>query len=95
MNEVNVRATKDQIHEFLESILWKDIKRELGAWKTGFKNEMMNIVSEAEGENPSSATVLMHMGDIHGRVKAVEYLLELPHVFLQILEDQAMDREDR
>jgi hypothetical protein len=44
MNEVNVRATKDQIHEFLESILWKDIKRELGAWKTGFKNEMMSIV---------------------------------------------------
>ena len=93
MNGVNVRATKDQINEFLESILWKDIKRELGAWKTGFKNEMLNIVSEAENENPSSATVLMHMGDIHGRIKAVEYLLELPYVFLQVLEDKTMDKE--
>lgn len=92
---MEVRATKDQIEEFLSSILWKDIKRELGYWKKGFSGEMMSIVSDAEAENPSTAAVLMHMGDINGRVKAVDYLLELPKIFLQILEDEAGDKEDR
>ena len=92
---MEVRATRDQIEEFLNSILWKDIKRELGYWKKGFSGEMMGIVSSAEAENPSTAAVLMHMGDINGRIKAVDYLLELPKVFLQILEDEAIDKEDR
>ena len=92
---MEVRATRDQIEEFLNSILWKDIKRELGYWKKGFSGEMMGIVSIAEAENPSTAAVLMHMGDINGRIKAVDYLLELPKVFLQVLEDEAVDKEDR
>ena len=92
---MEVRATKDQIEDFLTSILWKDIKRELGYWKKGFNQELMNIVSDSETDNHSTATVLMHMGDIHGRIKAVDYLLELPKVFLQILEDKADDKEDR
>ena len=56
---------------------------------------MMGIVSDAEAENPSTAAVLMHMGDINGRVKAVDYLLELPKIFLQVLEDEAEVKEDR
>jgi hypothetical protein len=92
---MEVRATRDQVEEFLNSILWKDIKRELGYWKKGFNQELMGIVSDSITENPSTATVLMHMGEIHGRVKAVDYLLELPKIFLQILEDEADDKEDR
>lgn len=92
---MKVRATRDQINDFMESILWKDIKRELGSWKTSFRKEMLSIVSEAETENPSSASVLMHMGDIHGRIKAVDYLLGLPSILLGVLEDQMGNEEDR
>ena len=86
--KVTVRATRDQIEEFKSSILWKDIKRELGAWKTGFRQELESIVTDASDNNPSTASVLLHMGDINGRIKTVDYLLSIPDVFLQILEDQ-------
>jgi len=89
--EITVRATKGQIQDFLESFLWKDMKRELGAWKKGFDSEMRSIVEDSTVENPSTATVLMRMGDINGRVKAVDYLLSLPNIFLHILEEQRDD----
>lgn len=91
MNEMKVRATKGQIEEFIDSILWKDFKRELGAWKHGFEQELKSIVDNAADENPSTAKVLMHLGDINGRLKAVDYLLSLPNIFLQLLEDQKDD----
>lgn len=91
MNEMKVRATKGQIEEFIDSILWKDIKRELGAWKRGFEQELKSIVDNASDTNPSSASVLMHLGDINGRLKAVDYLLSIPNIFLQLLEDQKDD----
>jgi len=88
---ITVRATKDQITDFMESLLWKDIKNELVAWKKGFQIEMLGIVEDSTESNPSTATVLMHIGDINGRMKAVDYLLSLPNIFLQILEDQKDD----
>ena len=33
--EVQVNATKNQIEEFKESVLWQDIKRELDFWVEG------------------------------------------------------------
>jgi len=86
-----VRSTKGEIERFIGSILWKDMKRELGAWKKGFRVENESIVDDAEEKNPSTATVLMHIGDINGRMKTVDYLLSLPTIFLQILEDQKDD----
>ena len=91
METVEVNATKDQIEEFLESPLWADIVRELKAWSIGFNREMMSIVDNAEGENLSTASVLLHMGDLNGRQKAVDYMLSLPNVFLSILEDRKDD----
>ena len=88
---MTVRATREQITDFIESLLWKDMKRELGAWKKGFDNEMKTIVDDAASTNPSTANVLLHMGDLNGRLKAVDYLLSLPNIFLQILEDQKDD----
>ena len=89
---MEVRTTRGQIEEFIDSILWKDMRREPTLWKTAFRREMETIVDEAADGNPSTAAVLMHMGDINGRIKAVDYLLEIPRVFLQILEDEAMDK---
>lgn len=88
LSQMIVNSTKDQIEEFKESILWTDIKRELLAWKRGFAEEMSTIVDEAAMENPSTAAVLLHMGDLNGRQKAVDYILALPDVFLSILEDK-------
>ena len=89
-----VRATRDQIKEFMDSILWKDIKRELGVWKKAFRAEGESIVEDTEENNSSTANVLLHMGDISGRIKTVDYLLSLPTIFLQILEDQKEDKID-
>jgi predicted TIM-barrel fold metal-dependent hydrolase len=88
MELINIRATKDQLIELKESILWADITAELEVWKQGFNDEMMSIVDGAADANPSTAAVLLHMGDLNGRQKAVDYLLSLPDVFLQILEDK-------
>jgi len=88
MEEVRVNATKDQINELKESILWNDIVNELTMWKQGFNDEMMTIVDDSRDLNSSTAAVLLHMGDLNGRQKAVDYLLSLPDVFLQILEDK-------
>ena len=89
--EVTVYATKDQITDFKESLLWKDMLRELGMWKVGFELEYSSIVDNAAQHNPSTASVLLHMGDINGRIKAVDYMASLPDIFLQILEDKKDD----
>ena len=90
-NEVLIRATKGQIEDFLNSILWKDIRHELRKWKKGFKDEGDIIVDEAIDTNPSTASVLLHMGDLRGRAKAVDYLTKIPNIFLQILEEKEND----
>ncbi len=88
LDEIRVRVTKGDLVEFKNSILWKDIRRELISWKKGFDSELRSIVDNAATTNPSSATVLMHMGDINGRTKAVDYLLSIPDVFIGILESE-------
>lgn len=93
MEEIRVTATRVAIEEFLESSLWKDIKRELETWKTAFSDEMNAIVDNAADSNPTTAQVLMHLGDLNGRRKAVDYFLTLPSVFLQFLEDNKDDTE--
>lgn len=91
--EVQVNATKEAIEEFRESILWKDIVTELLSWKQAFADEMMSIVEEASDTNPSSASVLMHMGDLHGRQKAVDYMIGIPEMFLQLVIDRKQSKE--
>ena len=94
MDSINIRATKDQILDLKESVLWADIVNELAIWKQGFNDEMMPIVDNAADTNPSTASVLLHMGDLNGRQKAVDYLLSLPDVFLQILEDRKLTNKE-
>ena len=94
MKELKVNATRDQIEEFKESVIWQDIRRELFSWQRGFNKEMMSIVDEAASENPSTASVLLHMGDLNGRQKAVDYLISLPDVFLSLKEEEIREREE-
>ncbi len=86
MEGLEIHATKDQILELKESVIWKDIVDELNMWKLGCNNEMLSIVGDAEDNNPSTATVLMHLGDLNGRIKAVEYMINILDVFLSFKE---------
>jgi len=92
-NEILVRATIDQITDFKESMLWKDIKRELAMWKKRFQSEYDEVVGDCINGGKESASVLTHLGDLHGRGAAIDYLLQLPDVFLQILEDQKTEEK--
>ena len=91
---MEVRATKDQIEEFKESFLWQDFVAELEHWRDMFPNEMYSIVETAADDNPSTANVLMHMGDINGRNKAIDYMLGLPDMFLELLKLESEENED-
>lgn len=86
--QLMVNATRDQIEDFINSVLWKDIRRELLKWKKDFNLEIDQITDDAKENNPSTASVLLHIGDINGRKKAIDYLLSLPNVLLQVLIDQ-------
>lgn len=85
---ITVNATRRQIEEFKSSILWQDITRELGFWTEGFERERDAIVENAAKDNPSTATILLHLGDINGRKKAVAYFEQILDVFLDVLEDK-------
>jgi hypothetical protein len=95
MEGIQVRVSKEAIEEFKESILWADIVEELKSWKEGFNREMLSIVDDAESSNPSTASVLLHMGDLNGRQKAVDYFLSLPDVFIDILNAAKEDKESK
>lgn len=91
---LEINATKDQIKELKSSILWADIINELNNWKEGFNAEMMSIVDTSADSNPSTASVLLHMGDLNGRQKAVDYMLGILDVFLSIQETNKTDEID-
>jgi len=95
MNNLSVRATKQQILDFKESILWKDIVNELNMWKESFNAEMLSIVDESASDNPSTATVLLHLGDLNGRQKAVDYVLGILDIFLSIIESKEQENDSR
>ena len=91
MSDITVRATKGQVEDLKQSILWDDIVEELETWKEGFVQEMCSIVDDAAENNPSTAAVLLHMGEINGRNKAVDYMIGILDVFLSILEEKKDD----
>lgn len=95
MEQMELRTTKDQINEFKESILWADMTVELNNWKEAFRMEQESIVEVAAENNPSTASVLLHMGDINGRIKAVDFILNLPDLLLSFLEDKDGTRRNK
>ena len=79
---MRIDATKDQIKSFTESLLWADMRRELVIWRKSFEQERASIVDNAAEGNPSTAAILLQMGDINGRIKAVDYIMALPGMFI-------------
>lgn len=91
---MKVYSTKAQIENFKESLIWKDICRELDFWVEGFNHEAESIVDTIKNENLSTAATLTWIGNIDGRKKAVEYMKQLPDIFLSILNDAKEEKED-
>ena len=87
-----IRSTKSQIEEFKKSFIWKDIVDELDTLTKNAQLEY-DIVGEPHIDDagykivPNSSETLIHLGDIKGRRKAVNYFLNIPDILLQILED--------
>ena len=88
------RASQEAIKEFKKSILWADMRDELLFWLEGFKDEQEGITDDAIEGNKSTASVLMHLGDLTGRKKAVNYLLGMLDVFLSEFEVKKEDKKD-
>ena len=85
---VVINATKDQINILKGSILWADIVAELKRWVEMFKAENSNTVADCIRGEISGATTIARLSDIHGRERTIDYLLSIPDIFLQILEDR-------
>ncbi len=94
MEMIQIRTSIEEVEAFKESILWADMIEELNSWKKGFNREMLSIVDEAASGNPSTASVLMHMGDLNGRQKAVDYFMSLPDIFIDLLKEQKEEKKD-
>lgn len=85
---VTVNATKAQIEDFKESVLWTDICRELDFWVEGFNREADSIVDRVKAENLSTAATLTWIGNLDGRKRTVEYVKQILDVFLNIIEER-------
>ena len=91
--DIQINATKGQIEELKESIIWQDICRELDFWTEGFNNEEGSIVDRIASENLSTPATLTLLGSIDGRKKAVIYFKNILDVFLNVLEEKENDSE--
>lgn len=89
--EVTISATKGQIEEFKESLLWADIKLELTMWKNQFKDEPIQLATNARNNQENTASVLVHLGSLEGRHMAIDYMLGILDVFLQLKEEEEED----
>jgi len=85
-----------QIEEFKSSMLWSDFKDELIQLATNAQLEY-DLVGESHVDDqgfkivPNQSETLIHLGDIKGRRKAVQYFLSIPDILIQILEDKQDD----
>jgi len=87
-----IMSTKSEIEEFVESMVWKDFVNELKILYALAQSEY-DLVGEpkTDGTMPNMSETLIHLGDIKGRKKAVDYFLEVPNILLQQLEDEKDD----
>jgi len=94
--EETIRSTKSQIEDFKESFIWLDMVDELKNLALLAQIEY-DLVGEPHIDDdghkivPNSSETLIHLGEIKGRRKAVAYFLDIPNIFLQILEGQKND----
>jgi hypothetical protein len=91
MKEKKVRSTKAQLTEFRNSFIWLDIIDELHLLSRQSLIEY-DLVGEPHVDDqgfkvvPNTSETLIHLGDIKGRRKAIQYFLNILDVLTQSLE---------
>ena len=91
MEDLIIRSTKLQIEDFKESMIWLDILDELNQLAEQSKSEY-DIVGEPFKNDsgyrvaPTTAETLIHLGDIKGRRKAIDYFRDIPDILLSNIE---------
>ena len=93
-----IKSTKSQVEEFVESFIWKDMLDELEALEKRTFAEYLTIgMTEHDKDGneikPTTADVLMHVGELRGHLKALNYFRGLPEIFLQYFEEKENDSE--
>ena len=96
LDEKSIRSSKSEVEEFKDSFVWLDIMDELNdlAKRAQLEYDLLgepHIDDSGHMVTPDSAKVLIDLGHIKGRRKAVSYFLNIPDIFLQILEDKKDD----
>ena len=101
LDESTIRASKSEVEEFKDSLVWLDIMDELNDLAKRAELEY-DLVGEPHVDDsghmivPNTSETLIHLGEIKGRRKAVSYFLNIPDILLQILEDKKDDlKRDR
>ena len=96
LDEKSIRSSKSEVEEFKDSFVWLDIMDELNDLAKRAELEY-DLVGEPHIDDsghmivPNTSETLIHLGEIKGRRKAVSYFLNIPDIFLQILEDKKDD----
>jgi len=76
--DIEIKSTANQLKEFMDSLIWEDLRTELKVWKKIVDSEYDEVDS------------LLNVGKIQGRKEAIDYFLELPRV----LRETAKERQD-
>ena len=90
-HEVVINATRDQIEEFKGSLLWKDMQEELKRWLEMFAIQKSNTIDMCISGEIGGSSALASLAEVKGRERTIEYIMAMPDVFLQILEDKKND----
>jgi len=88
-----VRTTRDEINEFKNSFLWKDMKRELGIWKRMISQRALELTGECIRGERESGSVLAALGSLYGSKETVNRLLGLPDHFIEELNIRKEEKE--
>jgi hypothetical protein len=89
--DIIIRSTKSQLEDFKQSMIWKDIKRELGIWIRMAKDELLPLAMQCTTDDIPTNTAAK-LAAIGGRIEAIHHILQIPDNFIQELEVQANAR---
>jgi len=88
--EPEVRATKGQIEDLKQSIIWQDICNELDLWAEEVDKEGKSIAGHIMDNNLNSGAALTFIGYAEGRREAVNRF----KVILDILLNKLTEKEN-
>ena len=100
MKAKGVRSTKAQLKEFSKSFIWEDIVDQLKELRRRAQLEY-DVVGEPHKNDegylvvPNTSETLIHLGDIKGRKKAVDYFLSILDIIAQDLEIQESEEKNK